>query len=143
LRRPQAYVGELEGRGQLWAFIFSKSIAPKKPIKTWSGEIHLLSSVQMGWVSWNGALRTRRSQLQFLPGAPFFHVASVGCPPDCARIVLTCRSRSNTSTPLRLEFIFMDFGEQGYVNRCLAQAKSQLEPVVARAIGLSGRNNGT
>jgi hypothetical protein len=70
-------------------------------------------------------------------------VASVGCPLDCARIVLTCRSRSNTSTPLRLEFIFMDFGEQGYVNRCLAQAKSQFEPVVARAIGLSGRNNGT
>src|SRR5688572_17143219 len=42
-----------------------------------------------------------------------------------------------------LEFILMDLDEQGYLNRCLAQAKSQLEPVVARAIGLSGRNNGS
>jgi hypothetical protein len=37
-----------------------------------------------------------------------------------------------------LEFILMDLDERGYLNRCLAQAKSQLEPVVARAIGLSG-----
>ena len=33
-----------------------------------------------------------------------------------------------------LEFILMDLDEQGSLNRCLVHAKSQLEPVVARAI---------
>jgi hypothetical protein len=33
-----------------------------------------------------------------------------------------------------LEFFLMDLEEQGYLNRCLAQTKSLLEPVVARAI---------